>query len=162
MNYSIKSEHCVALNLSLIVSKQGNQMEIIDIITEVLVFGGALLAFTVIFSFYLSKKKNLADFSSHSVKINSIKNNWYLHRSVENESQRKNQEPLHPQIFQIDQSKQLGIRIIPRSSTANGDSNFNTNNHYERPASERNGTARYRIINDEIRKTEEKAVNFYL
>ena len=162
MNYSLKTKHRVALNLSLSGSKQGNLMELIDIITEILVFGGALLALTVIFSFYISKKKMVADTSSQqSIKINSIKKSWHSQRSIENEFQRKINEPFHPQIFQIGQSKQLDIRIIPKSSTSAPDPSLKTNNS-ERPTSERNGTSRYKIINDELRKTEEKAVNFYL
>jgi hypothetical protein len=139
-------------------------MELIEIISDILIFGGVLLIIVVLMSFFLSKSKKEVEQANIHRSLPSIKTSFNMHSGMNKEQQalRNNQTEAYPQIFRLNNyvGKELKIvrkRTVDKKETQErimfDDGHLKTTNG--------NGT-RYTIVNEELKKSGVKAVNYYL
>jgi hypothetical protein len=150
--------------LDLILFQNKKTMELVEIISNVLIFGGALLFFVVMISFILSKMKREEN-PAFSHRPKRLKKSKIETDNTVNDEQgifRKNQNSASPQIFQLDNARQREIKIIRKPTALTRERKENSRPDSNLPAkTEGNGT-RYTIVNDELKKSPIKAANFYL
>lgn len=141
-------------------------MELIQIIYTILLFGGVLLLLVVLFSFVLSKvraaeeSKQLNPEPERIIKtdITQQKRNYEQFLLRKNEVPRKDHFAANPVIFPIDQFKQRELNIVRKPTFKT-----RTESSESELKKETNGNGnRYTIVNDEIKKSRNKAVSFYL
>ena len=135
-------------------------MELIQIITTVLIFGSGLLLVVVVVSFLLSKVKEVDNHEQHG-RGNFHSDPVYFHRSANREqlTMRNKQSMPVPKIFQLDQFKPHEVKTIRKRSSAD---RLSDEKYYSKEiAKTKTKTSRYTIVNDQIKKSSHKAMNFY-
>ncbi|MHB8905089.1 MAG: hypothetical protein ACYC5R_05600 [Melioribacteraceae bacterium] len=134
-------------------------MELIEIISDILVFGGVLLVLVVLISFFLSKAK-LESGNTSSNKALTNGTATQLRMNNEQKDFRKNQSVVNPQIFQLNNYASRELKIVRKRTVDTRDvqERMMPDNEHLIPT---NGTrTRYTIVNDELNKSS-KAANFY-
>lgn len=139
-------------------------MELIEIISKILIFGSSLLALVTLISFVLSKtrREEKPNNYHHSPQITTPLISQPSVVSSEQKTFRKNQTVSYPQIFQLDNTIPKEIKVVRKPTVAKRDiqeeMRFDT-----KYLSKTNGNGtRYRIVNEEMKKSGIKAANFYL
>ena len=138
-------------------------MELVDIISDILLYGGGLLAFVIVISFVLSKTKTeeestISYQNSHykAQQINPL-------QKVNNEQSilRKNQTIAYPQIFRLEHFKPKEIKIVRKSTVTKRDSQETLRFDPKHPTRTDGNGIRYTIVNENLKKKSLSASNFY-
>ncbi len=129
-------------------------MELVQIISEILIYGGLLLIVVIAISFLLSrKKKELIKNSMSIVPSVVITNRSPIVVNQNQVLQRRNIQPQTPIVYQIDPRLNRDIRILRKPTVTKeeiqerirqDENSFKRTNGYKK---------RYTIINEEINKT---------
>ena len=139
-------------------------MELIDIISNILLYGSGLLVLVIMISFVLAKTKSEEE-STISYQGSPYKSQQINPQQRVNNEQgvlRKNQTIAYPQIFRLEHSKPKEIKIIRKSTVTRRDSQEALRFDPKHPTrTDGNGT-RYTIVNEDLKKKSFKAANFYL
>jgi len=133
-------------------------MELIEIISTLLIFGSGLLLVVVVVSFLLSKVKgeeNPGHNGSHKLYAEPV----FVKQSLNREQQmiRKKQSTPVPHIYQLDQFKPHEVKTIRK---INSSERLSDEKYYAREIA-KTKTRRYTIVNDQLKKSSHKAMNFY-
>lgn len=134
-------------------------MELVEIISNLLIFGSGLLFVVVAVSFLLSKVKKeespelIGSFKHHT---EPVLDNEHLNR--EQQMMREKQSTPAPRIYQLDQFKTHEVKVIRKI------------NYLERLSDEKyyaqemakTKKRRYVVVNDQVNKSSHRAMNFYL
>ncbi len=138
-------------------------MELIDIIFDVLVFGGALLLIVILVSYLISRSNNKGmEIRQESViKPPSVFKNSSARK--EQPVYRNNSRANRPVIIEVDHTKNRELKIVRKYSLSDRDDQQNvqrikkTGSGSGRPAG-----SRYTIVNEEMNKDKKRmAVNFF-
>ncbi len=143
-------------------------MELIQIIYDILLFGGVLLVFVIIVSYLISKTR-----IDETVSYNSVDNRFnqkalILQRKInyEQELYRRKMTSIQPQIFPIADIKPKEVKIIRKPTAYKRDSQEVIRieeKHLNKTNGNGNGNGkRYTIVNDDMNKSRIRAANFYL
>jgi hypothetical protein len=132
-------------------------MELIEIISTILLLGGGLLVFVVITSFFISRLKKEDDANySRRVNSSSVKQIRGSQRISFVQPTKEKNIP-NPQIFQLEQIRPREIKMIRKVTFKETLENARSNkNKFEKT----NGD-RYKIINEEQKKSRSQVVNFF-
>jgi hypothetical protein len=136
-----------------------DSMELIEIISTVLLFGGGLLVFVVCLSFFISRFKNESVANKNKRYTHTGDNQRFSQPKIRFTQPKKTTSFITPQIFQLEQVRPREIKMIRKMTFQE-----TINNAKERSTdSYRNNgnNNRYKIINEEQRKTTDKVVNLY-
>jgi hypothetical protein len=134
-------------------------MELIEIISDILVFGGVLLVLVVLISFFLSKAKlESGNASANKALTNSTATQ--LRMNNEQKDFRKNQSVVNPQIFQLNNYTSRELKIVRKRTVDTRDVQERMMPDNEHLVSTNGTRTRYTIVNDELNKSS-KAANFY-
>jgi hypothetical protein len=139
-------------------------MELIEIISDILIFGGVLLVFVVAISFLLFKSKKEDNRTGIYKTSKNAQTPAGLQRRINKEQQtfRNNQTLSYPQIFQITNYTQQELKIV-RKRTMDKRGMQERMIYDDAHLKATNGTGvRYTIVNEEINKSNIKTANFYL
>lgn len=139
-------------------------MELIDIISNILIYGSGLLVLVIGISFILSRTKSEVKFNDAHQSSNSKlhERNPLPRMNMEQSKLREDQTVAYPQIFRLDTLKPKEIKIIRKSSSSKRESQEKLR-FDPKDLSKTNGNGvRYTIINDDLKKKSIKAANFYL
>lgn len=141
-------------------------MELIQIIYSIVVYGGVFVVILLVFLFALSKARTtnvnqtkspelalVTQSIEHSQVQNSHKNNYHTDEQI---ILRKLSDQ-QPQIFNIDQTKHREVNII-RKPTFHTATEFTKDSYDER----NRNSSRYTVVNEQMKKTNSKVMNFYL
>ena len=134
-------------------------MELIEIISDILVFGGVMLVLVVLISFFLSKAK----LESGNASTNkALTNSTAAQLRINNEQKdfRKNQSVVNPQIFQLNNYSSRELKIVRKRTVDTRDVQERMMPDNEHLVSTNGNRTRYTIVNDELNKSS-KAANFY-
>ncbi len=134
-------------------------MELIEIISDILVFGGVMLVLVVLISFFLSKAK----LESGNASTNkALTNSTAAQLRINNEQKdfRKNQSVVNPQIFQLNNYSSRKLKIVRKRTVDTRDAQERMMPDNEHLVSTNGNRTRYTIVNDELNKSS-KAANFY-
>lgn len=115
----------------------------------------------VLVSFMLSKIKRLENHDEEkNVRLHSESGKVYRSLSQEELNLRIKKSASVPKIFQLDQFKSTEVKTIRKRSSAErlSDEKFYANEI----SKTKNKTSRYTIVNDQMKKPSQKAINFYL
>ncbi len=138
-------------------------MELIEIISDIIIYGGLLLVVVVGFSFFLSKTKteteSLAPHKSMPDKSRQISTLQKI--NYEQSLSRKNQAGAYPQIFSLENFKPKEIKIIRKSTVAKRESQESMRFDSKSLTRTDGSGIRYTIVNEEQKKKSLKASNFY-
>ncbi|MCX6170482.1 MAG: hypothetical protein NTX65_14145 [Ignavibacteriales bacterium] len=139
-------------------------MELIEIISDILIFGGILLIFVVLISFLLSKNEREDERANIKKSYRSIltQNNLHSNMNIEQQAFRNNQTSAYPQIFQLNNYAHRELKIVRKRTVETRDIQdriLNDDGHIKITNGSR---TRYTIVNEEINKSNIKAANFYL
>jgi len=138
-------------------------MELVQIIYNILLFVGTLLVCVIIIS-YLMSKSRIGEEVFYNSGDSSLNQRSFLQQSKINYEQelfRKKISSIPPQIFPID-VKPKEIKIIRKPTVSKRDSQEEVRIE-ERHLDKTNGNGkRYTIVNDEVKKSRSRAVNYYL
>lgn len=139
-------------------------MELIQIIYDILLFGGILLVCVIIISYLISKSRieEKGSFNSAWSSLNQKPSELQRKINYEQELFRKKIASIPPQIFSIDDLKPKAVKIIRKSTVSKRDLQAEIRmeeNHLNK--TDGNGK-RYTIVNEELKKSRSRAVNFYL
>lgn len=134
-------------------------MELIEIISTILLFGGGLLVFVVLVSFFSSKMKANEEDSQYvrRKQQNSSKDSMRRFKTVTPILPRNNREQL-PQIFQIEQLRPREIKVVRKPTFRETKSEDSATSTEQRKIT--NEKNRYTIVNEEQKKSRNKAANF--
>lgn len=134
-------------------------MELIEIISDILVFGGVMLVLVVLISFFLSKAKLE---SGNSATSKALTNSSAAQLRINNEQKdfRKNQSAANPQIFQLNNYTPRELKIVRKRTVDTRDVQERMMPDNEHLVSTNGSRTRYTIVNDELNKSS-KAANFY-
>lgn len=139
-------------------------MELIEIISNILIYGASLFVIVILISFVLSKTRT-EEAPYNRYQAPQMTHPLISQPSVVNREQktfRKNQTVSYPQIFQLDNIIPKEIKVVRKPTVAKRviqeEMRFDTK-HLSK--TDGNGT-RYRIVNEEMKKSGIKAANFYL
>ena len=134
-------------------------MELIEIISDILVFGGVMLVLVVLISFFLSKAKLESGNASTS---KALTNSTAAQLRINNEQKdfRKNQSVVNPQIFQLNNYSSRKLKIVRKRTVDTRDVQERMMPDNEHLVSTNGNRTRYTIVNDELNKSS-KAANFY-
>jgi len=139
-------------------------MELIQIIYDILLYGGTLLVCVIIISYFMSKSRIEEEVYYSSGDSSSNQKSSLLQSKInyEQELLRKKISSTPPLIFPIDDSKAKEVKIIRKQTVSKRDSQEEFRIE-EMHLNKTNGNGkRYTIVNDDIRKTKIRAANFYL
>ena len=138
-------------------------MELIQIIYDILLWGGTLLVCVIIISYLMSKSKNEEDVTYNSSdSIVRHKSSLQSKINYEQELFRKKIPSVPPLIFPIDDSTPKVVKIIRKPTVSNRETQEELRIE-ERHLDKTNGNGkRYTIVNDEMKKSRIRAANFYL
>lgn len=138
-------------------------MKFIEIISDILLYGGGLLFLVVWISFLLSKKKVKEKRSAVKTVRSTIVPKIVLNDNGGEEQLylRKNQSTSYPQIYNIESSRQREIKVVRKASAfaRDGQIDYRQDSNSQMKA-DGIGT-RYTIINEELNKSSHSAANFY-
>lgn len=139
-------------------------MELIEIISDILIFGGVLLILVVLISFFLSKAKQGDERTNIHRTLPNVSTSFSAQPRMNKEQQvfRKNQTAAYPQIFQLNNYMSKELKIVRKRTVDTRDAQeriMSDDRHLK--ATNGSGT-RYTIVNEEIKKSSIKAANFYL
>lgn len=139
-------------------------MELIEIISDILIFGGVLLILVVLISFFLSKGKKEDERSNIHRTLPNITTSFSVQPRMNKEQKafRKNQTAAYPQIFQLNNYVSKELKIVRKRTVDTRDvqeRRIFDDGHLK--TTNGSGT-RYTIVNEEIKKSSIKAANFYL
>jgi len=134
-------------------------MELIEIISDILVFGGVLLVLVVLISFFLSKAK-LENGNAGANKALTNGTAAQLRMNNEQKDFRKNQSVVNPQIFQLNNYTSRELKIVRKRTVDTRDVQERMMPDNEHLISTNGTRTRYTIVNDTINKSS-KAANFY-
>jgi len=147
-----------------IVSIRKNLMELIQIIYDILLFGGTLLVCVIIIS-YLMSKSRLEEENSYNYAVSSLNQEpSVLQRKINYEQElfRKKIASIPPQIFSIDDLKPRAVKIIRKATVSKRDLQEEIRIEERHLTKTKGNTKRYTIVNEELKKSRSRAVNFYL
>jgi hypothetical protein len=138
-------------------------MELIQIIYDILIYGGCLLFFVVVVSYFMSKIKKDNDYGLLPKTVlpkQTNQNNESL--SGEQRMMRQSNTSSYPQIFVLNQIKPKEVKMVRTQTLEKRD--IQVKNRFEENHSNRtNGNGkRYKIVNDEMHKSRFNVANFYL
>ena len=139
-------------------------MELIQIIYDILLYGGILLICVIIISYLMSRSRIEDEVNYSSVDSSSNPKSLLLQSKINYEQElfRKKTSSAQPQIFLIDNLEPKEVKIIRKQTVSKRDSQEEIRIE-EKHLNKTNGNGkRYTIVNDEIRKTKIRAANFYL
>ena len=134
-------------------------MELIEIISDILVFGGVMLVLVVLISFFLSKAK-LESGNASTSKVLTNSTATQLRINNEQKDFRKNQSVVNPQIFQLNNYSSRELKIVRKRTVDTRDVQERMMPDNEHLVSTNGKRTRYTIVNDELNKSS-KAANFY-
>ena len=134
-------------------------MELIEIISDILVFGGVMLVLVVLISFFLSKAK-LESGNASTSKVLTNSTAAQLRINNEQKDFRKNQSVVNPQIFQLNNYSSRELKIVRKRTVDTRDVQERMMPDNEHLVSTNGNRTRYTIVNDELNKSS-KAANFY-
>lgn len=136
-------------------------MELIQIIYDILIYGGCLLICVIVISFILSRtKKDQGEALKQEIMPRSSRS--YKSMNVEQQVMRKNDTTGNPQIFVLYQNKPREVKVVRTPTLIKRDSQVK-NRPEENNLSRTNGNGkRYKIVNDEMEKSRRNVANFYL
>lgn len=139
-------------------------MELIDIISNIIIYGCVLLFLVVLISFVISKTR------MEGIKQVSIKTSYPAQNAtnpvrlidIEQAISRRDQTIAYPQIFRIDNVKPKEIRIIRKPTETRRESQEELRFDAKNPTKTNGNGLRYTIVNDDIKRKSVRAANFYL
>lgn len=139
-------------------------MELIDIISDLLLYGSGLLVLVIAISFVFSKTKtdenSVISYNDYPYKYQQISTQQKV--NDEQGALRKNQTIAYPQIFPLEHFKPREIKII-RKSTVTKRNSQETLRFIPKLSTQTDGNGiRYTIVNEELKKKNFKVANFYL
>lgn len=163
-HYSLNLKFFLALLLNKLITKNfPGFMELIEIIFDLLVLGGALLLIVILVSYLMSRNnnKNRKIGPETAIRPSSVIKNPAARK--EQSDYRNNPIVNRPMIFEVDQSKSRELKIVRKYSLSDREDQQNI------PRSKKTGSgkpgptgSRYTIINEEIIKNKSRmAVNFF-
>lgn len=134
-------------------------MELIQIISTILLFGGGLLVFVVLVSFFSSKMKTKEEDSQYLKHKQEKSSKDLLHqfKTVTPKLPRNNREQI-PQIFQLEQLRPREIKVVRKPTVRETYTDESSVTKELRKLS--NEKNRYTIVNEEQKKSRNKAANF--
>ncbi|MFA7227714.1 MAG: hypothetical protein WC061_01665 [Melioribacteraceae bacterium] len=137
-------------------------MELVDIISDILIFGGSLLTLVVFISFIISKKKGDELIAAGRENKNSIDSDSRVNfgRGSEQKYLRANNSASVPQIFQLDNTRQRELKIIRKSTVTARDTQENSRIEFDQQTKADGSGNRYTIVNEELKKSPGIAANF--
>lgn len=139
-------------------------MELIQIIYDILLFGGTLLVCVIIISYLMSKSRIEEEVPYNSADSSLNQKSLFLQSKINYEQElfRKKISSIPPQIFPIDNLKPKGVKIIRKPTVSKRDSQEEIRIE-EKHLNKTNGNGkRYTIVNDDMKKSRSRAANFYL
>ena len=139
-------------------------MELIQIIYDILLFGGILLVCVIIISYLMSKSRieEQGSFNSTWSGLNQKPSELQRKINYEQELFRKKITSIPPQIFSIDDLKPKAVKIIRKATVSKRDLQEEIRIEERHLNKTNGGTKRYTIVNEELKKSRSRAVNFYL
>jgi len=142
-------------------------MELVDIISEILIYGSVLLVLVVAISFIFSRAKSKeipvvsyqgSNYRSDRItpmpKVAGVK----IGPGILSNDQPKD----NALIFRLENQKPKEIKIVRKPTSTRGDSSDYPGSDFKNPARTNGDSQRYTIVNEEINKQNNKAFNFYL
>lgn len=138
-------------------------MELIQIIYDILLFGGILLICVIIISYLMSKSRIEEEVSYNYADSILNQKPSLLQKKINYEQElfRKKIGSIPPLIFPIDDLKPKEVKIIRKPTVSKRDSQEEIRIE-ERHLNKTNSSTRYTIVNDELKKSRSRAVNYYL
>ncbi|MEK6553405.1 MAG: hypothetical protein AABZ54_08165 [Bacteroidota bacterium] len=139
-------------------------MELIQIIYNILLFGGTLLVCVIIISYLMSKSRIEEEASYNSADSRLNQKSLYLQRKINYEQElfRKKISSITPQIFPIADIKPKEVKIIRKPTVSKRDLQEEIRIE-EKHLNKTNGNGkRYTIVNEERKKSRSRVANFYL
>ena len=139
-------------------------MELIQIIYDILLYGGTLLVCVIVISYFMSKSRTEEEVSYNSADSSSNQKTLSLQRKINYEQElfREKISFVPPHIFPIDNLKTKEVKIIRKQTVSKRDSQEEIRIE-EKHLNKTNGNGkRYTIVNDDSMKTKNRAANFYL
>ena len=135
-------------------------MELIQIIYDILIYGGCLLMCVVVISFILSRTKKDKDTTLKGEMMpRTLRDNQSM--NVEQRVMRKNNATGNPQIFVLYQNKPREVKVVRTPTLIKRDSQVKSRTE-ENNVSRTNGNGkRYKFVNDEMEKSRRNVANFY-
>ncbi len=139
-------------------------MELIQIIYDILLFGGTLLVCVIIISYLMSKSRIEEEDSYNSAEGNFNLKLSFLQRKINYEQElfRKKIGSIPPLIFPIDDLKPKEVKIIRKPTVSKRDLQEEIRIEERHLTKTNDGSKRYTIVNEELKKSRSRAVNFYL
>jgi len=139
-------------------------MELIQIIYDILLFGGILLVCVIIISYLMSKSRieEQGSFNSTWSGLNQKPSELQRKINYEQELFRKKIASIPPQIFSIDDLKPKAVKIIRKATVSKRDLQEEIRIEERHLNKTNGGTKRYTIVNEELKRSRPRAVNFYL
>lgn len=134
-------------------------MELVEIISTILIFGSGLLLIVVIVSFFISKAKEEIPDPLRYYKPVAKSNVGKQILNFEQQMMREKQSTPTPKIFQLDQFKSKEVKKIRKISSSE---RLSDERYYaEEISKSKTRPTRYTIVNDQIKKSSNRAMNFY-
>lgn len=138
-------------------------MELIQIISDTLIYGGSLLVLVVLISFLLSKTKSETEQSNYTRPQLNASNPIIAQRNLyrDQEPIRKDQIIANLQVNQLERYKPKEIKIIRMPTAAKGNMQEKIRMIEELDLKKRDGNGtRYTIVNEEMKKHRTHAANY--
>lgn len=145
-------------------------MELIQIIFDILIYGGASLFVVILISFWISKARNndltrtsysfptlTTSSQIGTLKLDSVKLNQQPANQQEQSRLRELSTNTQPKIFPIDRQSQRELKIIRKPTF-----HASTQTSEEFNVYQQKNNLRYTVVNEQMKNAKSRAFNFYL
>jgi hypothetical protein len=139
-------------------------MELVEIISVILLYGSGLLVFVIVISFVLSKTKTEEE-HIRSYQVSPYKSHQINPLPKVNNEQavlRKNQTISYPQIFRLENIRPKEIKIVRKSTVTKRESQEALRFDPKHLTRANGNGIRYTIVNENLKKKNLSAANFYI
>lgn len=150
------------------VIKWNKVMELVQIIYDILLWGGALLVFVIIISYVMSKSRIEDEVSYNYADSRTNQKSLMPQRKINYEQivYRRKAPPTQPHIFPIVDFKPKEVKLIRKPTEYKRESQEEIRieeKHLTKTNGNGNGNGkRYTIVNDDMNRSKTRAANFYL
>ena len=137
-------------------------MELVQIISTILLFGGVLLIFVILISYLISKSKQVKAMAEpETVPASVIQNRNYMHVQYDQYSGRKSVSQKYPVVYQMEKNSVRDVNILRKPTVTKREIRDKIQREQNAARKTKGNGQRYTIVNDELRKTaERRAINF--